>query len=312
MMDNAKHVSVLLDECIENLAIKPDGIYVDGTLGLGGHSYEIASRLTTGRLIGIDRDETAIARAGERLAPFAGKITLVHGNFSDTASILDDLGIDAVDGMLFDLGVSSPQLDEAERGFSYMNDAPLDMRMDRSEGLTAYDVVNDYSADRLNRIFWDYGEERYARRISATIVAAREKKPIETTFELVDIIKGALPAAALREKQHPAKRCFQAIRIAVNDELGAISALMDTAPDKLKIGGRLCVISFHSLEDRIVKSGIAARENGCTCPREAPICTCGFIKTLKSVCRKPILPGADEIERNPRARSAKLRVAERV
>lgn len=312
MMDNAKHVSVLLDECIENLAIKPDGIYVDGTLGLGGHSYEIASRLTTGRLIGIDRDETAIARAGERLAPFAGKITLVHGNFSDTASILDDLGIDAVDGMLFDLGVSSPQLDEAERGFSYMNDAPLDMRMDRSEGLTAYDVVNDYSADRLNRIFWDYGEERYARRISAAIIAAREKKPIETTFELVDIIKGALPAAALREKQHPAKRCFQAIRIAVNDELGAISALMDTAPDKLKLGGRLCVISFHSLEDRIVKSGIAARENGCTCPREAPICTCGFIKTLKSVCRKPILPGADEIERNPRARSAKLRVAERV
>ena len=312
MMDNAKHVSVLLDECIENLAIKPDGIYVDGTLGLGGHSYEIASRLTTGRLIGIDRDETAIARAGERLAPFAGKITLVHGNFSDTASILDDLGIDAVDGMLFDLGVSSPQLDEAERGFSYMNDAPLDMRMDRSEGLTAYDVVNDYSADRLNRIFWDYGEERYARRISAAIIAAREKKPVETTFELVDIIKGELPAAALREKQHPAKRCFQAIRIAVNDELGAISALMDTAPDKLKIGGRLCVISFHSLEDRIVKSGIAARENGCTCPREAPICTCGFIKTLKSVCRKPILPGADEIERNPRARSAKLRVAERV
>lgn len=312
MMDNAKHVSVLLDECIENLAIKPDGIYVDGTLGLGGHSYEIASRLTTGRLIGIDRDETAIARAGERLAPFADKITLVHGNFSDTASILDDLGIDAVDGMLFDLGVSSPQLDEAERGFSYMNDAPLDMRMDRSEGLTAYDVVNDYSADRLNRIFWDYGEERYARRISAAIIAAREKKPVETTFELVDIIKGALPAAALREKQHPAKRCFQAIRIAVNDELGAISALMDTAPDKLKLGGRLCVISFHSLEDRIVKSGIAARENGCTCPREAPICTCGFIKTLKSVCRKPILPGADEIERNPRARSAKLRVAERV
>lgn len=312
MMDNAKHVSVLLDECIENLAIKPDGIYVDGTLGLGGHSYEIASRLTTGRLIGIDRDETAIARAGERLAPFAGKITLVHGNFSDTASILDDLGIDAVDGMLFDLGVSSPQLDEAERGFSYMNDAPLDMRMDRSEGLTAYGVVNDYSADRLNRIFWDYGEERYARRISAAIIAAREKKPVETTFELVDIIKGALPAAALREKQHPAKRCFQAIRIAVNDELGAISALMDTAPDKLKLGGRLCVISFHSLEDRIVKSGIAARENGCTCPREAPICTCGFIKTLKSVCRKPILPGADEIERNPRARSAKLRVAERV
>ena len=311
-MSEPKHVSVLLNECIENLNIRPDGIYVDGTLGLGGHSYEIASRLTTGRLIGIDRDETAIERAGARLAPFANRVTLVHGNFCDTASILDSLGIDKVDGMLFDLGVSSPQLDESERGFSYMNDAPLDMRMDQSSSLTAHDIVNGYSEAQLNRIFWDYGEERYARRISAAIVKARGERPIETTLELVDIIKSALPAAALREKQHPAKRCFQAIRIAVNDELGAISALMDTAPDKLKVGGRLCVISFHSLEDRIVKSGIAARENGCTCPREAPICTCGFIKTLKSVCRKPILPGADEIERNPRARSAKLRVAERV
>ena len=311
-MSEPKHVSVLLNECIENLNIRPDGIYVDGTLGLGGHSYEIASRLTTGRLIGIDRDETAIERAGARLAPFANRVTLVHGNFCDTASILDSLGIDKVDGMLFDLGVSSPQLDESERGFSYMNDAPLDMRMDQSSSLTAHDIVNGYSEAQLNRIFWDYGEERYARRISAAIVKARGERPIETTLELVDIIKSALPAAALREKQHPAKRCFQAIRIAVNDELGAISALMDTAPDKLKVGGRLCVISFHSLEDRIVKSGIAARENGCTCPREAPICTCGFVKTLKSVCRKPILPGADEIERNPRARSAKLRVAERV
>ena len=311
-MSEPKHVSVLLNECIENLNIRPDGTYVDGTLGLGGHSYEIASRLTTGRLIGIDRDETAIERAGARLAPFANRVTLVHGNFCDTASILDSLGIDKVDGMLFDLGVSSPQLDESERGFSYMNDAPLDMRMDQSSSLTAHDIVNGYSEAQLNRIFWDYGEERYARRISAAIVKARGERPIETTLELVDIIKSALPAAALREKQHPAKRCFQAIRIAVNDELGAISALMDTAPDKLKVGGRLCVISFHSLEDRIVKSGIAARENGCTCPREAPICTCGFAKTLKSVCRKPILPGEDEIERNPRSRSAKLRVAERV
>lgn len=311
-MSEPKHVSVLLNECIENLNIRPDGIYVDGTLGLGGHSYEIASRLTTGRLIGIDRDETAIERAGARLAPFANRVTLVHGNFCDTASILDSLGIDKVDGMLFDLGVSSPQLDESERGFSYMNDAPLDMRMDQSSSLTAHDIVNGYSEVQLNRIFWDYGEERYARRISAAIVKARGERPIETTLELVDIIKSALPAAALREKQHPAKRCFQAIRIAVNDELGAISALMDTAPDKLKVGGRLCVISFHSLEDRIVKSGIAARENGCTCPREAPICTCGFVKTLKSVCRKPILPGENEIERNPRSRSAKLRVAERV
>ncbi len=312
MMTEPKHVSVLLNECIENLAIKPDGVYVDGTLGLGGHSYEIASRLTSGLLIGIDRDLTAIERAGKRLEPFKERIKLVHGNFSDTVSILDSLGIDAVDGMLFDLGVSSPQLDESERGFSYMQDAPLDMRMDQTGALSAHEIVNTYSEAQLNRIFWDYGEERYARRISAAIIKAREQKPIETTFELVDIIKSTLPAAALREKQHPAKRCFQAIRIAVNDELGAISALIDTAPDKLKVGGRLCVISFHSLEDRIVKSGIAARENGCTCPREAPICTCGFVKTLKSVYRKPILPGQDEIERNPRARSAKLRVAERV
>ena len=311
-MDTPIHVSVLLNECIDNLNIKPDGIYVDGTLGLGGHSYEIAKRLESGRLIGIDRDETAIERAGKRLAEFGERITLVHGNFSDTVDILDSLNIQAVDGMLFDLGVSSPQLDEAERGFSYMNDAPLDMRMDRSCGITAYDVVNTWPEEQLTRIFRDYGEERFARRISAAIAAQRDEKPIETTFELVDIIKGALPAPALREKQHPAKRSFQAIRIAVNDELGAVRTLMETAPDKLKIGGRLCVISFHSLEDRIVKSGIAARENGCTCPREAPICTCGFVKTLKSVCRKPILPGEDEIKRNPRSRSAKLRVAERV
>ena len=311
-MDTPIHVSVLLNECIDNLNIKPDGIYVDGTLGLGGHSYEIAKRLESGRLIGIDRDETAIERAGKRLAEFGDRITLVHGNFSDTVDILDSLNIPAVDGMLFDLGVSSPQLDEAERGFSYMNDAPLDMRMDRSCGITAYDVVNTWPEEQLTRIFRDYGEERFARRISEAIAAQRDEKPIETTFELVDIIKGALPAPALREKQHPAKRSFQAIRIAVNDELGAVRTLMETAPDKLKIGGRLCVISFHSLEDRIVKSGIAARENGCTCPREAPICTCGFVKTLKSVCRKPILPGEDEIERNPRSRSAKLRVAERV
>ena len=307
-----KHVSVLLQECIDNLNIRPDGIYLDGTLGMGGHSFEIASRLETGRLIGIDRDETAIERAGRRLAPFGDRITLVHGNFSDAASILDSLGIDAVDGMLFDLGVSSPQLDEGERGFSYMTDAPLDMRMDGSASLTAYEVVNTWEEARLNRILWDYGEERYARRITAAILRAREQKPIETTLELVELIKSAMPAAALREKQHPAKRSFQAIRIAVNDELGAISAMMDSAPDKLRVGGRLCVISFHSLEDRIVKSGIQARENGCTCPREAPICTCGFVKTLRSVSRKPILPSPQELAANPRARSAKLRVAERV
>ena len=308
----AKHISVLLDECIENLNIRPDGIYLDGTLGMGGHSYQIASRLTSGRLICIDRDETAIERAGKRLALFSERVTLVHGNFCDAAAILESLGIAEVDGMLFDLGVSSPQLDETQRGFSYMHDAPLDMRMNAEDSLSAYDVVNTWSEDKLNRIFWDYGEERYARRITAAILAAREIKPIETTLELVDIIKGAMPAAALREKQHPAKRSFQAIRIAVNDELGAISTMMETAPDKLRVGGRLCVISFHSLEDRIIKSAIAARENGCTCPREAPICTCGFIKTLKSVSRKPILPTEEEIEHNPRSRSAKLRVAERV
>ena len=312
MMTEAKHFSVLLNECIENLNIKPGGVYLDGTLGLGGHSYQIASRLTTGRLICIDRDETAIERAGKRLAPFGDKVTLVHGNFSDAAQIIDSLGIPGVDGMLFDLGVSSPQLDEIERGFSYMGDAPLDMRMDAGDSLTAYEVVNTWPEERLNRILWDYGEERYARRITRAIVEHREKKPIATTLELVEIIKGAMPAAALREKQHPAKRSFQAIRIAVNDELGAISQMMETAPDKLNKGGRLCVISFHSLEDRIVKSGIAARENGCTCPREAPICTCGFVQTLKSVSRKPILPTAEELEQNPRSRSAKLRVAERV
>ncbi len=307
-----KHVPVLLRECIESLQIKPDGIYLDGTLGMGGHSFEIASRLATGRLICIDRDETAIERAGRRLAPFGEKVTLVHGNFSDAASILDERGIEAVDGMLFDLGVSSPQLDEIERGFSYRNDAPLDMRMDRSESLSAYEVVNGWDEERLNRILWDYGEERYARRITAAILKHRAAAPITSTLELAEIVRGAMPAAALREKQHPAKRTFQAIRIAVNDELGAVAQMMDTAPDKLRPGGRLCVISFHSLEDRIVKAGIQRRENGCTCPREAPVCTCGFVRTLRSVSRKPILPTAEELENNPRARSAKLRVAERV
>lgn len=312
MSNEPKHISVLLEECIENLNIKPDGIYVDGTLGLGGHSEQILKRLTTGRLIGIDRDESAIRRTGERLKAYSDKMTLVHGNFCDVAQILDELGIDAVNGMLFDLGVSSPQLDESERGFSYMNDAPLDMRMDNTSSLTAWNVVNDWDEAELVRILRDFGEERYARRIASRIAERRTAKPIETTLELVDIIRSAMPAAALREKQHPAKRSFQAIRIAVNDELGAVDQMMKTAPDKLKPHGRLCVISFHSLEDRIVKTGIAARENGCTCPREAPICVCGFKQTLKSVHRKPIVPGEDELNENPRARSAKLRVAEKV
>ena len=307
-----KHVSVLLNECIESLKIRPDGIYVDGTLGLGGHSSEIAKRLTTGLLIGIDRDETAIERAGARLAPYGERVRLVHGNFSDVASILDRLGVDAVDGMLFDLGVSSPQLDEAHRGFSYMQDAPLDMRMDGSASLSAHDVVNTWPEERLRRILYDYGEERYAPRIAAAVVRARQERPIETTLELVEIIRSAMPAAALREKQHPAKRSFQAIRIAVNDELGAVQTMMDTAPDKLRPGGRLAVISFHSLEDRIVKNGIRRREDGCTCPRDFPVCTCGFVQTLRSVSRKPILPSPEEQTANPRARSAKLRVAEHV
>ena len=308
----AEHVSVLLRECIENLNIRPDGIYLDGTLGLGGHSLEIAKRLTTGRLIGIDRDETAIERAGERLSDCAGVFTAVHGSFGHLAEILDGLGIEAVDGLLFDLGVSSPQLDEAERGFSYRLDAPLDMRMDRTGEKTADDVVNTYDEAELSRIFFQYGEERYARRVSAAIVREREKRPIRTTLELAEIIRSAMPAAALREKQHPAKRCFQAIRIEVNDELKEVEDMMRAAPDYLNPGGRLCVISFHSLEDRIVKQGIAVREHGCTCPREAPVCTCGFRQTLRSVSRKPILPKPEECAANPRARSAKLRVAERI
>ena len=306
------HVSVLLQECVDHLKIRPDGIYLDGTLGMGGHSLAIASRLETGHLICIDRDETALERAGERLREHREKITFVHGNFKDSAGILTELGYREIDGMLFDLGGSSPQLDEPERGFSYMADAPLDMRMDRSSGMTAYDVVNTYEEQALSRILFEYGEERYARRISAAIVRAREQRPIATTGELAEIIRGAMPAAALREKQHPAKRSFQAIRIEVNDELGEVAQMMETAPDLLRTGGRLCVISFHSLEDRIVKRGITARENGCTCPREAPVCTCGFRQTLRSVTRKPILPSEEEQKNNPRARSAKLRVAERV
>ena len=308
----AKHVSVLLPECIDSLNIRPEGVYVDGTLGMGGHSEEIAKRLTTGKLIGIDRDETAIRRAGERLRPYGDRVQLVHGNFRDTAESLDDLGVDAVDGMLFDLGVSSPQLDESERGFSYMHDAPLDMRMDETDNLNAWFIVNRWPEEKLRRILYDYGEERCAPRIAAAIVREREQREIRTTLQLVEVIRSAMPAAALREKQHPAKRTFQAIRIAVNDELEAVRAMIATAPDKLRPGGRIAVISFHSLEDRIVKTGIAARENGCTCPREFPVCTCGFVQTLRSVTRKPILPSPEELEANPRSRSAKLRVAERI
>lgn len=307
-----EHVSVLLNECIENLNIVPDGIYLDGTLGRGGHSEKIAEKLTSGRLIAIDRDSEAIKEAGKRLERFGDKVTLVKGNFEDTVKILDELGIESVNGMLFDLGVSSPQLDDSSRGFSYMNDAPLDMRMDRDASLTAYEIVNAWSEDELKRILYTYGEERYTQRIVSAIAKKRSESPINTTLELADIIRSAMPAQALREKQHPAKRTFQAIRIAVNDELGAVERMMKTVPDKLAPGGRLCVISFHSLEDRIVKTAIASREHGCTCPKNFPVCVCGFKQTLKNITKKPITPSEDELDYNPRSRSAKLRVAERI
>ena len=307
-----EHVSVLLDECIRYLNIKPDGIYVDGTLGMGGHSEAIASRLTTGRLIAIDRDDRALAYAGKRLERFGTRVTLRKGNFSDLGALLDSAGVETADGMLFDLGVSSPQLDVAERGFSYSQDAPLDMRMDESAPLTAGEILNGWSEAELRSIFWRYGEERYAGRIAAAIVERRETAPIRSTGELVDIIRKTMPAAALREKQHPAKRCFQALRIAVNDELGSLERMLEQAPDRLAPGGRLLVISFHSLEDRIVKEAIRKRENGCTCPKDFPVCTCGFVQTLRSVTRKPVTPSQKETERNPRARSAHLRIAEKV
>lgn len=308
-----QHKSVLLQECIDALNIRPDGIYLDGTLGGAGHSSQIARRLTEGgRLIGVDRDRTALAAAKERLAPYADRVTLVHSNFAEIDAILDSLGIPAVDGMLFDLGVSSPQLDDASRGFSYMADAPLDMRMDKDDALTARAVVNTWPQGELRRILYDYGEERYAPQIAAAICRAREKAPVETTLELVDIIRSAMPAQALREKQHPAKRSFQAIRIAVNDELGAVSRMMQAAVGRLNPGGRLAVITFHSLEDRIVKSEMQQAARGCTCPPEFPVCVCGKKPLVKLVTRKPIVSGPAELEENPRARSAKLRVAEKL
>ena len=305
------HSSVLLNESIEALAIRPEGVYVDGTLGAGGHSLEIARRLTTGLLVAVDRDQNALDHAAERLAPYADRVRFVKSNFERVAEILEELELPGADGMLFDLGVSSPQLDDAERGFSYMEDAPLDMRMDRAAPLTARDVVNEWSEAELTRILRDYGEERYATRIAGKIVRRRAERPVETTLELVEIIRSAMPAAALREKQHPAKRSFQAIRIAVNDELGSIERMLDTAPDKLRPGGRLAVISFHSLEDRLVKNAIRKREKGCTCPPDFPVCVCGFKQSLRSV-GKPITAGEEELKNNPRARSARLRVAERV
>ena len=311
MEENYGHKPVLLHECLDALAIKPDGIYVDGTLGRAGHSLEIVRRLTTGRLIALDRDETAIEAANRRLGDYMDKVTLVHSNFSALGSVLHELGIHGVDGMLFDLGVSSPQLDEAQRGFSYKQDAPLDMRMDASAALTAREVVNAWPYEELRRILFEYGEERYAPAIAKKICAVREQKPIETTIELADLIRSAMPASALREKQHPAKRSFQAIRIAVNGELDALPPMLEAAVSPLNTGGRLAVISFHSLEDRIVKRKFQELAQGCICPKEFPVCVCGRTPKIKLVSRKPIVSGEEELNENPRARSAKLRVAEK-
>lgn len=311
-MTEFHHVSVLLDECIQGLNIKPDGIYVDGTLGGAGHSSHIAAKLTTGRLIGIDRDPVALQAAGERLAPFGSRVTLVHSNFCRIASVLEELNISGVDGILLDLGVSSPQLDDGSRGFSYMVDAPLDMRMNSQDTLDAGTVVNTWSYEELKRILFEYGEERYAPKIAAAICQRRESAPIATTLELVDVIRSAMPAVALREKQHPAKRSFQAIRIAVNDELNSVSKAMTDAIPCLNPGGRMAVITFHSLEDRIVKNAMVTASKGCTCPPNFPVCVCGKKPQVKLITRKPIVSGQEELDRNPRARSAKLRICEKI
>ena len=311
-MSEFHHVSVLLQECLDGLNIKPEGIYVDGTLGGGGHSGRIARQLTTGRLIGIDRDPVALQAAGRRLEPYKDRVTLVHSNFCDMAQVLRDLEIPGVDGILLDLGVSSPQLDDSQRGFSYMADAPLDMRMNSGDSLSAHEVVNTWPQEELKRILYTYGEERYAPQIASAICRRRAEKHIETTLELVDIIRGAMPPAALREKQHPAKRSFQAIRIAVNDELGAVEKIMKDAVELLNPGGRLAIITFHSLEDRIVKTGMNDAARGCTCPPSFPVCVCGKKPKVKIISRKPITATEEELEANPRSRSAKLRVCEKL
>lgn len=304
------HISVLLNECIDNLNIRPDGIYVDGTMGGGGHSLEIAKRLTTGRLICIDQDPNAHEAAGKRLAEYKNRITFVRDNFGNIKSILDSLGIEKIDGMLLDIGVSSHQLDEAERGFSYQQDAPLDMRMNPDRPFSAYDVVNGYDEDELDRVIFTYGEERWARRIAQFIVKEREAKPIETTGELVDIIKKAVPKGARKDGPHPAKRTFQAIRIEVNGELEVLQRAIDDVAARLAVGGRLCIITFHSLEDRIVKEAFRKQENPCICPPQFPVCVCGKKPLGRVITRKPILPSKEELEENPRSRSAKLRVLE--
>lgn len=304
------HYSVLLTETIRELNIRPDGIYMDGTLGGGGHSLEICRRLTSGHLYGIDQDDAAIKAAGERLKDVSEKVTILRGNYCGAQSMLGELGITKVDGIVLDLGVSSYQLDTEERGFSYRFDAPLDMRMDRRSSLTARDIVNGYSESELYRIIRDYGEDRFARNIAKHIVAARQKAPIETTFELNDIIKGAIPAK-MRQDGHPSKQTFQAIRIECNGELDVLKNSLDTFIDMLNPGGRICIITFHSLEDRIVKSAFRLNEKPCTCPPEFPVCVCGKKSKGTVITKKPILPGNDELAVNSRSKSAKLRVFEK-
>ena len=314
-MDEKKefsHYSVLLNECIDGLDIDPNGIYVDGTAGGGGHSFAIASRLSGGRLIAIDQDEAAIAAASARLAPLGDRATVVRNNFCHVADVCRELGIEQIDGLLLDLGVSSYQLDTPERGFSYNADAPLDMRMDKRGALTAYNVVNEYSEEKIKKILYEYGEERFSSSIAAAIVRERTKKPIESTKELSDIIKYAIPPAAREGGHHPAKRSFQAIRIEVNSELDVIEPAIRDAVSMLRKGGRIAIITFHSLEDRIVKQTFASLATGCTCPRDLPICICNNKPKVKVLTKKPILPSKQELEENPRSRSAKLRVIEKL
>ncbi|MBQ7292573.1 MAG: 16S rRNA (cytosine(1402)-N(4))-methyltransferase RsmH [Clostridia bacterium] len=310
---NFSHKSVLLDECIEALDIKPDGVYVDGTAGGGGHSFEIAKRLgEKGRLIAIDQDADAIKAASERLACYGEKVTVVRDNFSNLADVCRRLGIEKIDGLLLDLGVSSYQLDTAERGFSYMADAPLDMRMDKRSELDARKVVNEYSESEIKRIIYEYGEDRFAGKIAAKIVSARAESPINTTGELVQIVRCAIPAAMREGGSHPAKRTFQAIRIEVNKELNVIAPALQAAVELTGGGGRLAIITFHSLEDRIVKQEFVKYSKGCTCPKDFPVCVCGNKPKVKIITHKPILPSREELEENSRSHSAKLRVAEKI
>ena len=307
-----KHTSVLLEETIENLRIKPDGIYLDGTLGGGGHSYRIASKLGEGgRLIGIDQDEAAIEAAGARLKPYEDKVTLIRDNYRNAKRVLKDIGIEQVDGILLDLGVSSFQLDNAERGFSYKYDTKLDMRMDQRQTMTAADIVNGYSETELYHVIRDYGEEQFAKNIAKHIAAVRKDKPVRTTGELNEIIKAAIPAKMRAAGGHPSKRTFQAIRIECNKELEVLKESLEDLVQLLRPGGRICIITFHSLEDRIVKTAFRRYENPCTCPPDCPVCVCGQVSKGKVITRKPILPSGEEIENNKRSKSAKLRVFEK-